>query len=100
MESRDKADALLARMNLTEKSLVVTGTLDGTCIMYVAPIPRIGFGGLCLPDGPDAVRTAQKASVFPAGLTTAASWDKRLMFARGAALAKEFRDEGAHVALG
>lgn len=80
--------------------MMVTGTLDGTCIEYVAPITRIGFGGLCLQDGPNALRTADKASVFPAGLTTAATWDKKLMYARGSALAQEFRDKGAHVALG
>ncbi|KAH6995946.1 glycosyl hydrolase family 3 N terminal domain-containing protein [Ilyonectria sp. MPI-CAGE-AT-0026] len=98
--AREKANDLIARMNLTEKAMMVTGTLDGTCIEYVAPITRIGFGGLCLQDGPNALRTADKASVFPAGLTTAATWDKKLMYARGSALAQEFRDKGAHVALG
>ncbi|KPM45185.1 putative beta-glucosidase G [Neonectria ditissima] len=96
----DKADALIARMNLTEKALMVTGTLDGTCIEYIAPITRVGFGGICLQDGPNGLRTADKASVFPAGLTTAATWDKQLMYARGSAMAQEFRDKGSHVALG
>ncbi|KAF5012112.1 hypothetical protein FDECE_1829 [Fusarium decemcellulare] len=99
-QAHDKANALIARMNVTEKSLMVTGTMDGTCIEYVAPIPRIGFGGLCLQDGPNAVRLADRASVFPAGLTTAATWDKRLIYARGSAMAQEFRDKGAHVLLG
>lgn len=34
------------------------------------------------------------------GLTAAASYDKRLIYARGATMAQEVRDEGTHVALG
>jgi len=47
-----------------------------------------------------AVRIADLASVFPAGLTAAASWDRDLMYARGAAMGMEFRTKGAHIMLG
>lgn len=39
-------------------------------------------------------------SVFPSGITTAATWDESLMYLRGAALGEEFRAKGAHVMLG
>ncbi|KAJ9634217.1 hypothetical protein H2199_009101 [Coniosporium tulheliwenetii] len=42
---------------------------------------------------------ATYASVFPAGLTAAASWDKGLIHQRGVYLGEEFRGKGAHVAL-
>jgi beta-glucosidase len=78
---------------------MVTGT-PGPCVGNIAPIPRLGFSGLCLQDGPLAIRAVDYASVFPAGLTTAASWDKNLARIRGQDLGAEFVGKGAHVALG
>jgi hypothetical protein len=72
----------------------------GPCVGNIAPIPRLGFSGLCLHDGPLAIRQAVYASVFPAGLSVAASWDRSLAHERGVYMATEFRGKGAHVALG
>jgi beta-glucosidase len=66
----------------------------------IAPISRLGFGGLCLQDGPLSIRQAVDASVFSAGLSVAASWDRSLAHQRGVYLATEFREKGSHVALG
>ncbi len=93
-----QAQVFLAQLNLTEKAYLVTG-VSGPCVGSIAPIPRLGFGGLCLQDGPAAIRVADYASVFPAGITTAASWDKSLIYQRGAAMGQEFRDKGANILL-
>jgi len=53
-----------------------------------------------LQDGPLAIRQATYASVFPAGLTAAASWDKGLIYTRGLYMAQEFKGKGANIALG
>jgi beta-glucosidase len=53
-----------------------------------------------LQDGPLAVRQAIDASVFPAQITVAASWDRTLAYRRARYLGIEFRGKGAHVALG
>ncbi|KAF4954951.1 hypothetical protein FSARC_11980 [Fusarium sarcochroum] len=98
--ARAKADSWIAKMTLKEKSLMVTGTFDGTCIEYIAPIERIGFSGLCIQDGPIGLRLGDLVSVFPSGVTTAATWDKQLMALRGEAMAEEFIAKGAHVLLG
>ncbi|GKT45189.1 putative beta-glucosidase G [Colletotrichum spaethianum] len=98
-----KAIAFVAQLNLTEKTQMVTGKLGleaGGCIGNIVPIERVGFPGLCLLDGPTALDRADLVSVFPAGLTTAASWDKELIYLRGKALGEEFRDKGVHVGLG
>jgi beta-glucosidase len=55
---------------------------------------------MCLQDGPLAIRVADYASVFPAGLTVAASWDRKLAHQRGQDLGNEFKAKGAHVMLG
>ena len=93
-----QAQAFLAQLNLTEKAYLVTG-VAGPCVGSVASIPRLGFGGLCLQDGPAAIRVADYASVFPAGITTAASWDKSMIYQRGVAMGYEFKEKGANVIL-
>ncbi|GFG17907.1 hypothetical protein IFM61392_10282 [Aspergillus lentulus] len=98
--ARAKADHLIAKLNLTEKASIVTGTPSGQCIGNLAAIERVGFGGLCLSDGPQGLHVADLASVFPSGLTVAATWDRKLMAQRGAAMAVEFRGKGANVMLG
>lgn len=66
----------------------------------IAGIPRLGFPGICLQDGPLAIRLADYASVFPAGLTVAASWDRDLAHRRGQEMGMEFKGKGANVILG
>jgi beta-glucosidase len=78
---------------------MVTGTA-GPCVGNIAPIPRLDFQGLCLMDGPLAIRQADFASVFPAGLTCAASFDRSLIHQRGVYMADEFKGKGSEVALG
>lgn len=63
-------------------------------------IPRLGFPNLCLQDGPLGVRSTDHVTVFPAGITAGATWDKELIRARGVAIGKEFRGKGANIYLG
>jgi beta-glucosidase len=61
---------------------------------------RLGFPQLCLQDGPLGVRTTTNITAFPAGITTGATWDKQLMYDRGAALGEEFKGKGINYYLG
>ncbi|KAI9688351.1 MAG: hypothetical protein M1822_001300 [Bathelium mastoideum] len=94
-----RAVSFTAQLTLEEKAGMVTGT-NGPCVGNIAPIYRLGFDGLCLQDGPLAIRQADYASVFPAGVTCAASWDRNLMHIRGIYMGDEFKGKGANVALG
>lgn len=94
-----KAKAFVAELTPEEKASMLTGA-PGPCVGNIIPIPRLGFSGLCLQDGPLAIRAVDYASTFPAGVTTAASWDRTLMYERGAQMGAEFKAKGAHVALG
>ncbi|KAL5113430.1 hypothetical protein ACEQ8H_008698 [Pleosporales sp. CAS-2024a] len=94
-----KARAFVSNLTLEEKAKMVTGT-PGPCVGNILPIPRLNFKGLCLQDGPLAIRQAVDASVFPAGLSVAASWDRNFARQRGQDMGAEFRGKGAHVALG
>ncbi|EMD64788.1 glycoside hydrolase family 3 protein [Bipolaris sorokiniana ND90Pr] len=95
----EKAKAFVAQLTLEEKADMVTGQA-GPCVGNIVAIPRLGFPGLCLHDGPLAIRVADYASVFSAGVSAGASWDKELMYERGYAMGEEFRAKGAHVFLG
>lgn len=94
-----KARAFVAELTLEEKSDMVTGT-PGPCVGNIVAIDRLGFPGLCLQDGPLAIRVADLASVFPAGVSTAASFDRKLMRERGLQMGAEFKAKGAQVYLG
>src|SRR2546423_1058487 len=94
-----QANDFISKLNLSEKAYIVTG-VTGPCVGNIAPIPHLGFDGLCLQDGPLAIRQADYASVFPAGLSAAASWDLGLIYQRGIDMGSEFKGEGANIALG
>ncbi|KAE8231142.1 hypothetical protein CF326_g3847 [Tilletia indica] len=98
----DKAQALVAKMTLAEKVVLATGVgwQVGQCVGNIAAIPRIGFPGLCLQDSPLGVRFADRVTVFPAGITTAATFSKDLMFGRGKAMGEEHRTKGVNIQLG
>jgi beta-glucosidase len=94
-----------------------------SCNGNIAPIEEIGFQGYCLADGPvsgmqpsitifhlmhvlgakltfHTVRIADLVTVFPAGLTAAATWDRDLIYQRARGIGSEFRGKGASVHLG
>lgn len=96
-EAHAQAQEFLSQLTIEEKAYIATG-VNGPWTGNIAPIPRLGFNGICMQDGP-AGNKADFASVFPAGITTAATWDRKFFFERGAAMAKEFKGKGAHVAL-
>ncbi|CRK24234.1 hypothetical protein BN1723_013218 [Verticillium longisporum] len=96
-----KATDAVAKLNVTQKVALTTGAAMGlSCNGNINPIEEIGFSGYCLADGPVSVRIADLATVFPAGLTAAATWDRDLIYQRGKALGAEFRGKGAQVHLG
>ncbi|KAF3767937.1 family 3 glycoside hydrolase [Cryphonectria parasitica EP155] len=94
-----KAQAFVAELTIEEKAQMVTG-VAGPCVGNILAIERLGFPGLCLQDGPLAIRVASYASVFSAGVSAAATWDRDIMYERGHAMGEEFRGKGAHIYLG
>ncbi|CAK5280733.1 unnamed protein product [Mycena citricolor] len=83
------------------KALVnLTTGFDGLCAGVTGEIARLGIPSLCLQDGPVGVRPVRRVSQFPPGITTAATWNRDLIAARGTALAREFHDKGVNIWLG
>ena len=86
-------------MTTEEKVGLVSGT-EGPCVGNIAPIYRLNFTGLCIQNGPLALEQGTYSSVFPAGITIAATWDKNIAYERGSQMAVEFRGKGSQVLLG
>ncbi|KAK3903752.1 glycosyl hydrolase family 3 N terminal domain-containing protein [Staphylotrichum tortipilum] len=102
-EAYEKAHALVSQMTLAEKTNITSGVgmyMGTPCVGNSGSVDRLGFPQLCLQDSALGVASADNVTAFPAGITTGATWDKALMYARGVALGKEFRGKGANVHLG
>ncbi|PYI04612.1 putative beta-glucosidase [Aspergillus sclerotiicarbonarius CBS 121057] len=94
-----KASDFVSQLTLEEKVSLVSGT-EGPCVGNIAPIPRLNFSGLCIQNGPLALEQGTYSSVFPAGVTIAATWDRNIAYQRGNMMAAEFRGKGSQVLLG
>ncbi|EJT71046.1 hypothetical protein GGTG_12067 [Gaeumannomyces tritici R3-111a-1] len=97
-----KAERLVSRMTLAEKVNVTTGVgwSMGPAVGSNGPASIVGFPQLHLQDGPLGIRFADNASAFPAGVTVAATWNRKLMYERGKAHGAEARGKGINVLLG
>ncbi|KDQ12136.1 glycoside hydrolase family 3 protein [Botryobasidium botryosum FD-172 SS1] len=97
-----QARSYLSQFTLEEKVNLTTGVgwQGGHCVGNIPAIPRVNFPGLCLQDSPVGVRFADRVSVFPTGINTAATFDRELIRARGEAMGAEFRAKGVNIALG
>ncbi|KAH7912075.1 family 3 glycoside hydrolase [Hygrophoropsis aurantiaca] len=92
-----KARALIANFTVWDKVNLTTG-IDGLCVGNIGAVG--GFPGLCLEDSPLGVRYTDFVTAFPAGITTASTWNRALMRTRGLYMGQEFKGKGANVALG
>ncbi len=92
---------LLASLTLDEKVDLVTG-LD---MWHTRPVPRLGFGGLKVTDGPNGARgdglmgTGTPTACVPSGSALGATWDPELLERIGTLLGEEARAKGAGVLL-
>lgn len=81
------------------KSILCSWMAD-LCVGNVGSIPRVGWRGLCMQDGPQGIRFADYVSYFTSSQVAAATWDRALIRERGHAMGSEARDKGADVLLG
>ncbi|RPA86838.1 putative beta-glucosidase L [Ascobolus immersus RN42] len=100
-ESYALAKTLIGKLNSIEKIRLTTGVGFGLgkCAGNIGKIDKVDFPGMCLQDGPVGVRKTQNATVYPAGVTTAATFDRELMYMRSRAMGLEYRTKGINVAL-
>lgn len=96
----EKARGVVDQLTLEEKVNLTAGITGGRCEGTLGRVDRFGIPELCFQDGPAGFRASDFVTVFPAGVTTAATWNRDLMYKRAAALGAEFVAKGVNVHLG
>ncbi|KAF9260859.1 glycoside hydrolase family 3 protein [Marasmius fiardii PR-910] len=103
--AHQKASAKIGGFTLEDLVNTATGAEafgpSRRCVGNTIPITSNGgWPGLCLEDGPLAVRLADRVTLFPSGLNTATTFNRTLIRQRGLFMGTEFKDKGVNVALG
>lgn len=96
-----RARSVVSQLTLPEKANLTGGIGSvGRCEGTLGRVDRFNIPELCFQDGPTGVRASDFVTVFPAGMTTAASFNRDLAQRRGAAMAAQFKGKGINVLLG
>lgn len=109
-EAYSLANETVQQLTLDEKlGLVIgVGQFGSRCVGNITPPSRsitlssttLTIPPICFNDGPAGLRLVKEVTGFPTGINAASTFSRRLMRARGVALAEEFRAKGVHVFLG
>ncbi|KAK0749889.1 glycoside hydrolase family 3 protein [Schizothecium vesticola] len=101
-EAYAKAKEFVSGLTLLEKVNLTSGTgwQADECVGNTGSVPRLGFRGFCMQDGPLGIRFTDQNSAFPAGINAGATFSRRLMRLRGEAMGEEFYGKGIDVQLG
>lgn len=85
---------------INQVTLTTATTAGNGCAGNIAPIPRVGFPGLCLHDAGNGIRATDFVSGWPSGIHVGASWNRDLARRRAVNMGFEYRTKGVHIALG
>ena len=99
LDLENRVGDLLNRLTLEEKFKLSSGRL----LWHTKPIKRLGLKSFTMYDGPHGVRIGstgeEKSTYFPSAICRAATWDSKLSYDFGKAVAEEVREVGAHMLL-
>lgn len=91
-----RAKDIVSKMTLQEKLDYIGGYES----WYIRAIPRLGLPAVRMADGPQGVRNNTKSTLFPSGVTVAASWDRSLVEKMGIGLGQDAKARGVQILLG
>lgn len=90
------AASLLEKMTMEEKIQMISGTEE----LAIPGVERLGIPPVWMTDATSGVRCFGKATVFPANISMAASWNRKLIQRAGAVIGEEARAKGVSILLG
>jgi beta-glucosidase len=96
-EAFDKATAIVEQMTLEEKVSVVSGQTSVTnrCSGMIPGVPRVGFPGICVADGPNGLHNIAAVNGYASAITVGATWNKELALDRGRSMGMESKVKGS-----
>lgn len=92
----DRVNDLLHRMTLEEKIDYIGGYKG----FYIRGIERLGVPEIKLTDGPVGTHKDGKSTAYPAGVLTASTWNRELIYELGKQLGRDSKARGVHILLG
>ncbi|MEQ1765565.1 MAG: glycoside hydrolase family 3 protein, partial [Pyrinomonadaceae bacterium] len=92
-QTESRIDSLIAQLTIDEKISLIAGTGFDT-----VPIKRLGIPSLHMTDGPAGIRIGPATS-FPSGMALASTFDPKIVFSVGKAIAREAKAKGFNVLL-
>ena len=99
LDLEKRVEDLLGRLTLEEKFKLSSGRR----MWHTKPIKRLGVKPFTMYDGPHGVRADTvgeiKSTFFPSAICRAATWNPKLSYDFGKAVAEEVREVGAHMLL-
>ncbi len=95
-DTEARVEDLLGRMTLEEK----IDYIGGYNSFYIRAIDRLGVPEIKLTDGPVGTHKDGKSTAYPAGVLTASTWNRGLVYELGRQLGRDSRARGVHVLLG
>ncbi len=91
-----RVEDLLGRMTLEEKIDYIGGYND----FYIRAVERLGIPEIKLTDGPVGTHKDGRSTAYPAGVLSAATWNRELVRELGTQLGRDSRARGVHILLG
>ncbi len=92
----ERVEDLLRHMTIEEKIDYIGGHKG----FYIRGIERLGLPEIKLTDGPVGTHKDGKSTAYPAGVLSAATWNRDLVYRLGEQLGRDSKARGVHILLG
>ena len=89
-------DVLMNKMTLEEKIDYISGPKS----FYIRAVPRLGIPEIRMADGPQGIRNNTQSTLYPCGILSASTWNRKLARELGHGLARDAKARGVSILLG
>ena len=95
-QAEQRARELVSQMTLEEKIDYISGPKS----FYIRAVPRLGIPEIRMADGPQGIRNNTQSTLYPCGILSASTWNRKLARELGHGLARDAKARGVSILLG
>lgn len=74
--------------------------ISGPKSFYIRAVPRLGIPEIRMADGPQGIRNNTQSTLYPCGILSASTWNRKLARELGHGLARDAKARGVSILLG